>query len=275
MRFRRTRSSDDPSVLYDGRFFREIDPGSSRSAASVVPELIQLVSPASVVDVGCGRGAWLAEFQRHGVTDVFGVDGRWVDGNQLCIPPERFLAHDLRNRLTLDRQFDLVITLEVAEHLPPECGERFVSDLVALGPVVVFSASILDCTGPGEVNQRWPDYWAELFAKFGYAPLDCLRFKFWDDSRIEWWYRQNMILYAAREYIAARPQWQAMRDRLPPNVLRIVHPDNYVEKIGMLVEPGPKHLLRVLPRATARTIRRRLGRAWGNRFVRVSSDRSG
>jgi SAM-dependent methyltransferase len=263
MPFRRSQPLDDLSSLYDPVFFREIDFGSSRSAARIVPELIQLISPTSVVDVGCGRGTWLAEFQRGGVTDVLGIDGAWVDRRH--VQSEHFLAHDLRNPLTLDRKFDLVISLEVAEHLPPERAEDFVSDLTALGPVVAFSASILDCTGTGEINQQWPDYWADIFAKFGFTPLDDLRFKFWNDPQIEWWYRQNMILYAHRDYIAARPHWRAMQERQPPKVLRLVHPENYSEKMGMLLEPELRQLFRVLPRATLGTIRRRWRRLSGTR----------
>ncbi len=263
MRFRRSQPPDDLSGLYNPRFFREIDSGSSRSAARIVPELIQLISPTSVVDVGCGRGTWLAEFERGGVTDVLGIDGAWVDSRH--VQSEHFLAHDLRNPFTLNRQFDLVISLEVAEHLPPERAEGFVSDLTALGPVIAFSASILDCTGTGEINQQWPDYWADIFAKLEFAPLDCLRFKLWNDPQIEWWYRQNMILYAHRDYIAARPHWRVMQDRQPPKVLRLVHPENYAEKMGMLLDPGLRHLLRVLPRATARMTRRRLGWLSGGR----------
>ena len=250
--------TDDPALLYDRAFFRSITPGSSRSAARIVPELIALISPKSVVDVGCGSGIWLAEFQRHGVDAVLGIDGDWVDRGEFRGERQQFLVHDLRQPLVLDRRFDLVITLEVAEHLPPERGESFVADLVALGPVIAFSASILDCTGTGEVNQRWPDYWADLFARFDYAPLDCLRFKLWDDGEIEWWYRQNLILYAHRDYIAARPYLRAILERQPSKVLRLVHPDNYVEKTGMLMDPSLKQLLRGLPRATLRMMRRHL-----------------
>jgi SAM-dependent methyltransferase len=263
MPFRRSQPLDDLSGLYNPRFFREIDSGSSRSAARIVPELMQLISPTSVVDVGCGRGTWLAEFERSGVTDVLGIDGAWVDRRH--VQSEHFLAHDLRNPFTLNREFDLVISLEVAEHLPPERAEGFVSDLTALGPVIAFSASILDCTGTGEINQQWPDYWADIFAKLGFAPLDCLRFKFWNDPQIEWWYRQNMILYAHRDYIAARPHWRAMQDRQPPKVLRLVHPENYAEKMGMLLDPGLRQLLRLLPRATLRMTRRRWGWLSGSR----------
>ena len=258
MSLKEERSAEDPATLYDRAFFRQIAGGSSRSAARIVPELLWLIAPESVVDVGCGQGIWLAEFQRHGVADVLGIDGAWVEQREFLAGSDRFLAHDLRQALALDRRFELVITLEVAEHLPPERSESFVADLVALGPVIAFSASILDCTGTGEVNQQWPDYWAGLFAAFDYAPLDCLRFKIWDDAQIDWWYRQNLILYAHRDYIAARPHLRQLLAEQPPRVRRLVHPENYVEKTRLLLEPNLMHLLRALPRATLRATARRL-----------------
>ncbi|MBI4447205.1 MAG: class I SAM-dependent methyltransferase [Acidobacteria bacterium] len=253
------------ALLYDRQFFDEIQPGTSRSAAKVVPELIQLISPASVVDVGCGRGAWVAEFQRHGVTDVLGLDGDWVGRHHLSIQPELFLARDLKNPLSLNRKFDLAITLEVAEHLPPERGESFVSDLVDLAPVILFSAAIPDSGGVGHVNERWPDYWAEIFAKFDYIPFDYLRFKFWDDPQIEWWYRQNMILYIQRDYLKVHTRLKAILDRKPPKVLRLVHPDYHMEKITDFLVPGVRRLLRALPGATIRMIKQRLSWLMGNR----------
>ncbi|OFV99709.1 MAG: hypothetical protein A3F68_02260 [Acidobacteria bacterium RIFCSPLOWO2_12_FULL_54_10] len=252
----------EPSSLYDREFYEFIHPGSSQSAARVAPELINLFSPGSILDVGCGTGAWLAEFRKHGIADVIGVDGDWVNNNQLSIPQELFLGRDLRKPLTLDRQFDLVMTLEVAEHLPPERGESFVSDLVAFAPVVFFSAATPSGPdeGVGEINKRWPGYWANLFAAFDYLPFDYLRFKFWDDRLVEWWYRQNMILYIKQSYLNSRPDLEQILNSTPPGVLSLIHPVHYQEQIALVANSGPKSLLRALPRATIRAIKRRLKR---------------
>ena len=51
--------------------------GSTESARVTVPLVIDAISPRSVVDVGCGLGAWLAVFREHGVDDLLGYDGPW------------------------------------------------------------------------------------------------------------------------------------------------------------------------------------------------------
>ncbi len=134
-----------PSLMthtYKSDFFREISEYSRRSAQEIVPLIVEIVEPRSVIDVGCGTGTWLSVFKDLGIDDVWGVDGDYVDRSLLQIPPERFMARDLAQPFVLDRVFDLVICLEVAEHLPPESAGTFVNSLVKLGPVILFSAAI-------------------------------------------------------------------------------------------------------------------------------------
>ena len=64
--------------------------GAYRSAKEVVPHVLELLKPESVVDVGCGVGSWLAVFREHGIDDFLGVDGAYVDLDLLQIPPESF-----------------------------------------------------------------------------------------------------------------------------------------------------------------------------------------
>lgn len=92
----------------------------------MVPLVLQLLPVRSVVDVGCGDGSWLSVFRKLGVTDILGVDGEYVDQDILQIPQDCFQALDLTKPFRLQRAFDLAISLEVAEHLPPDCAPAFV-----------------------------------------------------------------------------------------------------------------------------------------------------
>ena len=105
-------------------------------------EVMRLIAPRSVIDLGCGDGEWLAEFQKHGVADFLGVESEEMDRSALMIPQPLFRPHDLRTPFFLDRTFDLAMSLEVAEHLPPHRAEDFVAELTALAPVVLFSVAI-------------------------------------------------------------------------------------------------------------------------------------
>ena len=209
---------------YDGDFFTRLEAGARRSARRVVPLVLEYLQPKSVVDVGCGLGAWLSAFREHGVSDLCGVDGAHVLETDLPLADFLFKPHDLTQPLHLPRRFDLVICLEVAEHLPPACARSFVESLTRLGPVVLFSAAIPGQGGTDHRNEQWPDYWADHFSSLGYLAFDVLRPRLWADSDVEWWYVQNVILYVAASRLHAYPRFQsAGPDSIAPP-RRLVHP---------------------------------------------------
>jgi 2-polyprenyl-3-methyl-5-hydroxy-6-metoxy-1,4-benzoquinol methylase len=77
-------ANDSP---YDNKFFDGQREFALRSARIVVPVLLKIIKPASVVDVGCGHGAWLRAFQENGVKVIKGLDGSYIDQSQLLIDP--------------------------------------------------------------------------------------------------------------------------------------------------------------------------------------------
>ena len=179
--------------------------GSKQSAQEIVPLVMEMIAPKSVIDVGCGIGTWLSVFSEYGVDDILGVDGDFVDREMLWISRDNFLAHNLRKPLRIEKEFDLVLSVEVAEHLPAECAEDFVKLLVGLGPIVLFSAAIPFQGGTNHINEQWPDYWMRLFKHHGYVAIDALRKKIWKNDAIEWWYRQNSLIFAREEEIVKHP----------------------------------------------------------------------
>jgi cyclopropane fatty-acyl-phospholipid synthase-like methyltransferase len=165
-----------------------------RAARAVVPFVIKVVSPNSILDVGCGTGTWLKVFEENGVSDYLGVDGDYVEKNLLKIPLSRFVSHDLTKELSLQKKFDLVVSLEVAEHLPEKSADLFVKTLVDHGLTILFSAAIPGQSGQNHLNEQWPTYWADKFAKHGYYFHDIIRPEIWGDENVDWWYKQNTFL---------------------------------------------------------------------------------
>lgn len=179
--------------VYTPDFYDTIAAGCRESAAVVIPLVLKHLGleavSLDVLDVGCGQGWWGKELQDRGAT-VLGLDGEYVPDCQL----DNFLAHDLTTPLPdFLPQVDLVICLEVAEHLPPDRAESFVADLLRLGRNVVFSAAIPHQTGAGHINLRWSSYWAGLFAAAGHEVDAGLRSEIWDDDLVEVWYRNNLL----------------------------------------------------------------------------------
>jgi len=218
--------------LYTEDFYQRRRERTLRSAREVVPLVLDLLHPRSVVDVGCADGGWLSVFRAHGVEDIYGIDGEWVDRGTLAIPDDRFAYVDLRKPFRLERQFDLVVSLEVAEHLPGECAETFVDCLTRLGPTILFSAAIPWQGGTGHLNEQWPEYWARHFEDRGYVVVDCLRRKIWQNDKVEWPYVQNALMVVRREALAGHPTLQREFENAGPATLSVVHPRKYLEAIG-------------------------------------------
>jgi SAM-dependent methyltransferase len=250
---------------YGVEFFARVDASAESSARGILPLVFDLVRPRSVVDVGCGSGVWLAEAARLGVEDYLGIDG-YTPPASLHIPAERFLLQDLTAPVTLDRQFDLVLCLEVAEHLPPAAADVLVDTLASFGSAVLFSAAAPNQGGDHHMNEQWPDYWAERFARRGLEPVDAVRPAIWDDDEIAWWYRQNTLLFCTPPVIA---QSDALREALLAtrrHQLSVVHPvlhlwmthQRDVLARELKRERGVRELAGMLRAAGGTAIRRRL-----------------
>ena len=195
----------------------------------MVPFIMEMVRPESVVDVGCGVGTWLGVFRELGVQTILGMDGDYVQRELLEIPSKSFLPVDLSTRVDVGRRFDLVVSLEVAEHLEQRHAERFVETLTSLGTVVLFSAAIPFQGGEHHVNEQWPDYWAEKFMQQGYTVVDCIRPRFWSSPDVCWWYAQNMFFFVREDELEdGSPLCKEIQEGCD-RPLSIVHPRKYME----------------------------------------------
>ena len=201
------------------------------SADAVVPLVVEIVAPKRVVDLGCGEGTWLQAFRDRGVGEVLGIEGDWLDKSSLEIPQDCFRHHDLSQPLDLGRSFDLAISVEVAEHLDEENAAAFVNTLTGLAPVVLFSAAVPYQGGTGHVNERWPAYWARRFAERGYVPVDILRRRIWQDERVAWWYRQNLVFYANESALSANDVLEQGAAATPAEPDALVHPDLFLPRV--------------------------------------------
>lgn len=213
---------------FDNSFYDQQTQGSLRSARVVLPILFEYYQPNSIVDIGCGRGAWLKAAGECGAKEVLGLDGDYVERGTLLVDKQYFQAVNLVERIEIPRQFDLAISLEVAEHLPFYRAETFVDDLVRLSDVVLFSAALPYQCGTEHINEQWLEFWAILFRRHCYIPCDLFRSRIWDKKEVESWYRQNVILFckeaAARKLF---PLAAVATDR----PLSFVHPDIFVANI--------------------------------------------
>lgn len=196
------------------------------SPNEIVPELIKIINPKSVVDVGCGIGTFLHCFKDKGVKEILGLDGKWANKDLLFknILPSEFIEVNLENKIEIEKKFDLVVSLEVAEHISEKSANMFVENLVNLGEVILFSAAIPGQGGQNHINEQWLTYWEEVFLKHDYILKDVLRPIFWNNNKIFWWYKQNMVLFTPKDF-----KIELSLDEMPSEIRNIVHYECFEE----------------------------------------------
>jgi len=191
---------------YDSAFMHYADASARHSALTVSRMLRVPLSVGSVLDIGCAKGTWLAAWKEAGVVTIYGVDGAYIDQDRLIIPRNAFTPADLAAPLGLGRRFDLVQSLEVAEHIAETSAGQFILNLVNhSNGLVLFSAAPPGQGGEFHVNEQGYDYWRQKFAAHGYEAFDYLRPRIASDKSISFWYRYNIILYVHRDRVGALP----------------------------------------------------------------------
>ncbi len=236
------------SSHYDPEFFDFVAGSAGPSAGPFLNSFVRVAfngaSPISVLDVGCGPGIWLAEWSRLGAVQIIGVDGDYLPRSSLAIPADAFRAIDISQPFDLGQSFNLVLCLEVAEHIPEVHAETLIDNLCRHGDVIMFSAAIPGQGGDFHVNEQPYEYWRKKFAARGYAVFDCARRPVVGLKEIGPWYRFNTFLFAnengqsrlsdnarqnvvqasSRLAIVAPWRWRMrcyLRAHLPPSALRL------------------------------------------------------
>jgi len=128
--------------------------------------------PRSVVDYGAGDGWWCKAFHDVGST-VWAVELHEL-AREFIPSQVQFVQHDLTCPLEIVRRLDLVICLEVAEHIPERYADILCQTLAAsTGQHLLFSAAGPGQPGTGHVNLKSQEWWRERLSRQGieFSPL--------------------------------------------------------------------------------------------------------
>lgn len=128
--------------------------------------------PATMVDFGSGDGWWSHTFKQAGAEHCYAVE---LDGIAKEHTPEDvyFMQHDLREPVDVLRTFELVMCIEVAEHIPKNQAHNALLATLAksTGNLMIFSAAQPGQPGTGHVNLQPQAYWIEAMEKWPYIKL--------------------------------------------------------------------------------------------------------
>lgn len=168
---------------------------NTNAAKYIVPLIIELFSPSNVIDIGCGTGTWLKVFEECGIKDLMGIDGEHVNKGKLHIKSNQFIEFDLEKTINISEKYSILLCLEVAEHLSNSRAKEFVGDLCRISDIIIFSAAIPFQGGQNHINEQYPDYWINFFFNNGFQGHDIIRPRIWNNTNIDWWYRQNILVF--------------------------------------------------------------------------------
>jgi len=137
-----------------------------RFFGGIADRIVADIAPRRVLDAGCAMG-FLVETLRDRGVEAFGVDLSDFAIEQVHPPVKPFCrVGSITDDLGGD--YDLIVSIEVAEHMPTRAAEEAIANICAHTTDVLFSSSPVDYREPTHVNVHPPEYWAELFARQGF-----------------------------------------------------------------------------------------------------------
>ncbi len=134
--------------------------------ATIADRIVQEINPQTVLDAGCAKGFLVEAFRDRGV-EAFGLDISEYAISQCRedIRPYCWVASAVD---PFPRRYDLIVCIEVLEHLPKQDAEIAVVNLCKHADDILFSSTPDDFTECTHINVQPFEYWAGLFAKQGF-----------------------------------------------------------------------------------------------------------
>ncbi len=132
---------------------------------SIADRIVSDIQPRTVLDAGCAMGFLVEALRARGV-QAWGIDiSEYAIGQ--AHPSVRDFCRVGSITDPFERHYDLIVCIEVLEHMPAAEGERAIANLCKHTDDVLFSSSSNDFTEATHVNVQPPEYWAERFARHG------------------------------------------------------------------------------------------------------------
>lgn len=124
------------------------------------------IRPRKVLDAGCAIGLLVEELRNRGV-EAFGVD---ISEYAISQVHESIRSFCWTGSVCdpFPEKYDLVVTIEVLEHMPKTDAEKALHNICQSTDDVLFSSSPFDYKEVTHFNVQPPEYWAELFARQGF-----------------------------------------------------------------------------------------------------------
>jgi SAM-dependent methyltransferase len=133
---------------------------------TIADRIVADVNPRTVLDAGCAIGLLVETLRARGV-EAEGIDlSSWAIAH--ASEAAKPFVREGSITAPFPTRYDLIVCIEVVEHMPPEEAEKAIANFAAHTDEVIFSSTPFDYKEPTHVNVRMPEDWAESFARHGF-----------------------------------------------------------------------------------------------------------
>lgn len=137
----------------------------------IADRIVKDIHPQTVLDAGCAMGYLVAALRDRGV-EAYGIDISEYAVSKVREDVRPFCrVGSLTEEFPADfpQRYDLIVTIEVLEHLYAEDGKKAIANLCRHSDTVLFSSTPDDFTERTHVNVQQREYWARLFFEQGFT----------------------------------------------------------------------------------------------------------
>jgi len=163
------RLIDLDSIYTEDYFSSSLDPMWLMDIELISETIYRTLNPKSVIDVGCGVGAYLYYLNKHGV-EIEGIEGSNAAFKALMAPQNVVRKLDLRliSSYKPKRKYDLAMCIEVLEHINPKHADMVLDFLCEASDTILISAASPGQGGRYHMNEQTSEYWISKMKKRGY-----------------------------------------------------------------------------------------------------------
>ena len=163
-------------------------------------KLLPFLYVKTIADFGCGPGWYVALLRRNGY-DTQGYDGNpAVEEMSSLFFDDGFYCQniDLTEELEAEEPFDMVMSLEVGEHIPKQWESFFFDNLTRnANHYILLSWAVEAQPGDGHVNCHSNEYVVSQMKNRGYT-LNCPVSRYLRKSASLWWFKNTLMLFERR-----------------------------------------------------------------------------
>ena len=162
-------------MTYDTAFYERNLKFQKSLSVKLVPFLVRKYQFTTIADFGCGCGYFLKSLAVASKAKYYhGLNGTTPEN--LVLRNDRFIQCDFNHPVELGKKYGLVISLEVAEHIPAESSDIFIKSITDHATkYILFSAATPGQCGVGHINEQPHEHWHKEFLKYGFQVHDTIR----------------------------------------------------------------------------------------------------